>query len=100
MAILKQSFLSNLIGENCYDECSRPAMKIVGIGGIVLAALFTVSLFFHSDIIKYLLRLTTGTSLLFIVYVAACILLMDIRVEVEGQEQERGIMKKESPKPL
>ena len=42
MKTVKQSYLSNLIGENSYEEYSRLAMKIVGIGGLVLVALFTL----------------------------------------------------------
>ena len=100
MAIVKQSYLSNLIGENNYEEYSDFAKKIVGIGCAILVVLFTLSQFFHSGIINYLLKLTTGTSLLFIVYVAACILLLDIRVEVEKPEQECWEEKKEISKPM
>ena len=100
MAIVKQSFLSNLIGENSYEKYSGLAMKIVGIGGFVLIPLFTLSQFFHAGIINYLLNLLTGTSLLFISYIAACILLLDIRVNVEQPEQEWWEKKKEIPKQL
>ena len=100
MAKVKRSYLSNLIGENSYEEYSSLAMKIVGIGGLILIVLFVISQFFHSGIINYLLKLTTGTSLLFIAYIAACILFMDIRVEVEKPEQVWWEEKKESPKPL
>jgi hypothetical protein len=100
MEKVKQSYLSNLIGENSYEEYSRLAMKIVGIGGLILIILFTLSHFFHSGIINYLLKLTTGTSLLFIAYIAACILLLDIRVEVEKIELEWWEEKKEVHKPL
>ena len=100
MAKVKQSFLSNLLGEHSYEEYSSIAMKIVGIGGLVLITLFTLSHFFHSGIINYLLKLATGTSLLFIAYIAACILLLDIRVEVEKPDQEWWEEKKESRKPL
>lgn len=100
MAKVKLSYLSNLIGEYNYEELSDMALKIVGIGGLILIVLFALSQFFHSGIINYLLKLTTGTSLLFIAYIAACILLLDIRVEVEKPEQEWWDEKKESPKPL
>jgi amino acid transporter len=100
MAKVKQSFLSNLLGEHNYEEYSSIAMKIVVIGGLVLITLFALSYFFHSGIINYLLKLATGTSLLFIAYIAACILLLDIRVEVEKPEQEWWDEKKESRKPL
>lgn len=100
MEKVKQSYLSNLIGESNYEEYSILAMKIAGIGSLILIVLFTLSHFFHSGLINYLLKLTTGTSLLFIAYIAACILLLDIRVGVEKPEQEWWEKKKESPKPL
>ena len=100
MANVKQSYISNLIGEDSYEKYSRLALKIVVIGSIVMAVLFTLSHFYHSGIINYLLKLTTGTSLLFIAYIAVCILVLDIRVEVEKPEQQWGGTKKESPKPL
>lgn len=100
MEKVKQSYLSNLIGDSSYEEYSSLAMKIASIGGIVLVILFALSYFFHSGIINYLLKLTTGTSLLFIAYIAACILLLDIRVEVEKPEQEWWGKKKEIPTPL
>lgn len=87
MELVKQSFLFNLIGENNYEKYSGLAMKIVGIGGLILIVLYGLSQFFHLGIVNYLLKLTTGTSLLFIAYVAACILLSDIRVNVEKTEQ-------------
>ena len=100
MEKIKQSYLSNLIGENSYEEYSNLAMKIVVIGGLILIVLFTLSHFFHSGIINYLLMFTTGTSLLFIAYVAACILMMDIRVQVEKPEQDRWGKEKEVKKPF
>lgn len=100
MEKVKLSYLSNLIGDNSYEKYSSQAMKIVGIGGFILIVLYTLSHFFHSGIINYLLKLTTGTSLLFIAYIAACILLLDIRVEVVKPEQKSWEEKKDPPKPL
>ena len=100
MKKVKQSYLYDLIGENRYEEYSSIAMKIVWIGGVFLIVLFTLSQFFHSDVINYLLSLTTGTSLLFIAFVSACILLLDVRVEVEKPEQKWWEEKKECPTPL
>lgn len=100
MAKVKQSFLSNLLGEHNYEEYSSIAMKIVGIGGLILITLFALSQFFHSDIINYLLKLTTGTSLLFIAHIAACILFLDIRVEVEQEDEDWRDEKKEAPKTI
>lgn len=100
MEKVKQSFLSNLIGENSYKDYTDLAKIIVGIGSLILIILFTLSQFFHSGIVNYLLKLTTGTSLLFIAYIAACILLLDIRVKVEKPKQKWCGEKEESSKPL
>ena len=100
MEKVKQSYLSNLIGEKNYEEYSSIAIKIVGIGASVLIILFTLSYFFHSGIINYMLNFTTGTSLLFIAYIAACILLLDIRVEVDEPEQDLWGKKKESSRSI
>ena len=100
MASVKQSYISNLIGKNSYEEFRRMSGNIVVIGGLVLIIVFILSHFFHSGIINYLLQLTTGTSLLFIAYVAACILLLDIQVEVDEPEQQWWEEKKKSPKPF
>lgn len=100
MTSVKQSYISNLIGKYNYEEFRRMSGNIVGIGGLVLIIVFVLSHFFHSGIINYLLKLTTGTSLLFIAYVAACILLLDIQVEVDEPEQQWWEEKKKSPKPF
>ena len=100
MAKVKQSYLSNLIGENSYEEYSKISLLIVLGGGIFLILLFTLTHFFHSGIINYFLKLTTGTSLLFIAYVAAFILLLDFRVSFVEPDQYPWEKKKKTPKPF
>ena len=86
MPIVKQSFISNLIGPNTYNDCLKYAKPIVGIGICVLVLLYTLSYFFHSGVISYFVGLTNGLSLLFIGFVGEIILLLDIRVDVEEPE--------------
>lgn len=100
MPIVKQSFISNIIGYNNYEEFVGYAKIIIAVGTCMLIVVGGLSYYFHSSIINRFLQLLSGTSLLFIVYVAACILLLDIRVEVEKPEQECWEEKKEISKPM
>lgn len=86
MSIVKQSFISYIIGRNTYDEFKRNAKIIIAIGTCILAIVILLSFFFHWGVISSLLNLVTGTSLLFIVYIAALIILLDIEVDIEEPE--------------
>lgn len=88
MAIVKQSFLSNIIGRNTYDKFKGYAKEIIAIGTCVLAIVLLLSIFFHWSFISSLLSLITGTSLLFIAYVAALVLVLDIEVDVDEPEKK------------
>ena len=88
MAIVKQSFLSNIIGRNTYDEFKGYAKVIIAIGTCVLAIVLLLSIFFHWSFISSLLSLITGTSLLFIIYIAALVLALDIEVDVDEPEKK------------
>ncbi len=86
MALVKRSFLSNLIGSYTYEELKYYAKYILAIGTCVLVVLYLLSIFFHWSFISRLLNLTTGTSLLFTVYIAAAIICLDKEVEVDESE--------------
>lgn len=88
MAIIKQSFLSNIIGRNTYNEFKGYAKVIMAIGTCILAIVLLLSLFFHWSFISSLLSLVTGTSLLFIAYIAALVLVLDIEVDVDEPEKK------------
>ena len=88
MAIVKQSFLSNIIGRNTYNEFKGYAKVIIAIGTCILAIVLLLSLFFHWSFISSLLSLVTGTSLLFIAYIAALVLVLDIEVDVDEPEKK------------
>lgn len=99
MAIVKQSFLSNIIGRNTYDEFKDLAKVIIAIGTCVLAIVLILSLFFHWSFISSLLSLVTGTSLLFIAYIAALVLVLDIEVDVDEPEKSYWSEPEKKPKP-
>ena len=98
MATVKKSFLSNIIGKSLYDELKDYAKPIVLIGTVILVVLFLLSFFVHWKFVSRLLNLVSGTSLLFIVYVAALILFLDKEVEVEEPISYYGYDSNQMPK--
>ena len=95
----KQSFISNLFGDNTYTTIKRYSIWIFLIGTGILIILYVLSSLFHVGIISSLLNITSGTSLLFIGYIAAIIVLADKRVEVDEPEYYLHNEVKE-PKPF
>jgi uncharacterized membrane protein len=87
MPIVKQSLLSNILGRSAYDEFKAHTKYVIAIGTCILLLLFMLSKFVHWGIICSLLNLITGTSLLFIAYIAALIITLDIEVDVEEPER-------------
>jgi len=87
MAVIKQSFLSNLLSclfGDIYDDLLKPYSRIiVAIGTCILCILIGLSTICHFSIVSSLLSLITGTSFLFIIYVIALIIVLDIEVEKE-----------------
>ena len=98
--IRKQSFISNLFGQNTYAEFKGVAMLVFLIGTGILIVLYILSLFFHAGIISYLMNLTNGYSLLFLGYIIATIILFDIEVDVEEPEKNYWGEEKKEPKPF
>ena len=86
MSTIKKSFISDLIGQNVYNDCLSYAKPIVLIGICILAILYTLSYFFFFFLICYFIELTNGLSLLFIGFIAEAILLLDVAVDVEEPE--------------
>lgn len=99
MAMFKQSFISNLLGKDKYDGLKSKAKIIVAIGTCILAILFLFTYFFHWGLLSTLLNLVTGTSLLFVVYIAALIVVLDIEVDVEKPESYYYLEPEKLPKP-
>lgn len=85
---MKESFLSNLvcsfISRRSYDDFKNENAKyIVAIGTCILFVLFVLTKILYFGIIASVLSIVTGFSILFIVYVAAFIVTLDIEVEKE-----------------
>ena len=100
MAVDKQSFLSNIVGRNTYDYLKSVSKTIVAIGTCIIAVLLGLSFVCHYKIVSNLLNLFTGSSLLFVCYVIALILLLDIEVDISGQEINSWNKSIDSPKPF
>lgn len=98
--VRKQSFISNLFGQNTYADLKGLALPVFLIGTGILIVLYALSYFFHAGIISYFLNLTNGLSLLFIGYIVATIFLFDIEVDVEDPEKDIWGKEKKEPKPL
>lgn len=97
---IKQSFISNLLGSDTYEDFKEFAKPASIIGAVILILLYVLSHYFHSGFLSYLVSLTNGYSLLFIGYVVILIVLLDIEVEVEEPEQPYWEKKKEVAKPF
>lgn len=98
--VRKQSFISNLFGRNTYADFKGIALLVSLIGTGILIVLYILSYYFHAGIINYLIKLTNGTSLLFIGYILAVIILLDIEVDVEEPEKNYLGEEKKEPKPF
>lgn len=98
MATVKKSFISNLIGRDFYDGIKEYAKPIILIGTGILAILFLLSLFVHWTFISRLLNLVTGTSLLFIIYIAALIFVLDKEVDIEEPDYYYRYESERTPK--
>jgi len=96
--IQRQSFLSNMLGD-LYSSLKSVAIWVFLLGSAILIVLYALSNFLHSGFVSYLLNLTSGVSLLFIGYIAAIIVLVDRRVDVDEPEYYLYNEKKE-PKPF
>ena len=98
--VRRQSFLSNLFGHDTYANLKGVALYVCMVGAFILVALYVLSYYFHSSVVSYLLNLTNGTSLLFIGYIFALIILLDIEVDVDEIEKNSWEKEKKDPKPF
>jgi len=99
MKIVKQSFLSNIIGERTYNEFKGLACLCIPVATIVLVMVFILTRFFYWGFLSSILYLITGTSLIFIAYLFGVILLLDFGVEIELEETWDGRYKMPEGKP-
>ena len=78
-----RSFLKDIIGRNTYNAIKEMAHAIIPIATCVLVVLWVVSLFVHWSFVRNLLNMTTGTSVIFMVYILGLIVLLDKGIDVE-----------------
>lgn len=100
MAIVKQSFISNIIGRDNYDGIKFLSKRIAVIGACIIAIIYLLSHYFHCGFISWLLDWVSGTSILFVAYIAALIVVLDIRVNVDEPEKDIWSMPKNNTKPI
>lgn len=100
MAIIKQSFLANIVGRNSYDAFKRYAKTIIAIGTCILSILLLLSYFFHCGFISHLLSLVTGRSILFVIYMVALVITLDIEVDVDEPESYYWSKQNQPAKPI
>jgi len=84
--MVKHSFLSNLIGNSNYESFKEHARDVVVGGCCILIILYTLSFFYYSEIISFLLKILTGYSLLFIGFLMELILFLDVEIEEDLTE--------------
>lgn len=98
----EESFISNILGESLYDGLKSCSFLIVGVGSALLIVLFLLSQCCYWTYVMKLVRLCTGYSVPFLVYIAAFIVLLDIQVETPTTEsstygasnERQGVIKK------
>lgn len=88
MVNTKKSFLSNLLGQDNYKGYKVYAKRVVVIGTCILGILLLLSSLLHLKIISELLSICTGTSIVFIAYIAALILFLDVEIDLDQNEDE------------
>lgn len=99
MAIVKQSFISNILGRNTYNEIKYYSKKVLVFGTVILCLLFTLSLICHYGFICDLLSMVSGTSILFLAYIVALIIVLDKEVDVDEPDPFIWGKLKKAPKP-
>lgn len=90
MAVVKQSILSNILKTLGYHWPTEIAKVVVCLYTCILCIVVTLAHFTHWKFVSTLLNLTTGTSLLFILYIFAIILVLDIETYDEIPDQNYG----------
>ena len=98
MTTVKKSFLSHIIGKESYDAFKGYAKPIVLFGTIIVFFLFFLSILVHWRFVSWLLNLVSGTSILFLIYTAALIILLDKEVEIEEPILDYEYDSKQMPK--
>ena len=94
------SFLSSVLGRESYNNLSSSARPIVIIGSCILIVAVLLSLGVYSSFIRWVLNLITGTSLLFIAYLAALLLLLDAKIGIDNSSKKIKLFPLRAPKRI
>jgi hypothetical protein len=89
MIIYGYSFLEDIIGSEIYGVLGNCAQRYLLKATCVLGVVLILTFIVHWGFISSILNLVTGTSLLFIVYVACAIVYFDKQIEVEIEDERR-----------
>lgn len=83
MSIESHSYLKDLIGKSLYEFLKVEVRKYIPIASIVLVSVLVLTFFFHIEFLSNILNLITGTSIIFVIYVAGVLLLFDKGIECD-----------------
>lgn len=78
----KESFLSNLVGNENYNNWKPDAKRVFIAYSVLLVLLFLLKDVWHWKFASEMFSLFTGSSLFFMLYVAFAILFFDVRVDL------------------
>lgn len=78
----KESFLSNLVGNENYNIWKPDAKRVFIAYSVLLVLLFLLKDVWHWKFASEMFSLFTGSSLFFMLYVAFAILFFDVRVDL------------------
>jgi hypothetical protein len=77
------SWIKNTFARTTYDDLKGVANRYIPIASLVLLVIFALTQFFYCDFLSQVLRLTTGASLIFVVYIIGLILFLDKAIKTE-----------------
>ena len=94
------SFLKYLFGRNTYEGFKEEGGKYTHIATGILLLIFLLSLKFHWGILSYILDITFGYSLLFILYIISLVIMLDrgIPIEIKYDYNHNYVPPAEKPK--
>lgn len=94
------SFLKRIIGVDTYDEYKDKAKICIPYVTVILAFIFLLTFYFNWIVLSWILNLLSGTSIIFLAYIAGIVLLFDkeVPVELDGDSRRGYIFPKEKPK--
>lgn len=86
--IEKRSFISDLIGRYNYESLMPLAKVITIVGSCLILVGMLLSNFVHWGLVRWLLGMLSGTSLIFVAYLISVMLTLDVRIEVYSPDPE------------